>query len=259
MQYHLRVKPGEVAQYVLLPGDPARAELIAKRFDDAREIAYNREFRTFTGEVAGIPISVTSTGIGCPSTAIAVEELAECGANTFIRVGTAGAISTKLKVGEVVIASAAVREEGTSRQYVPISYPAVADLEVTNALIEAAELAKAKYRVGLVLSKDAFYSEEPERVPLGEQAAERWKLWRRANVLATEMECSTIYTLCGIRGLRAGAVLAIIGPIGKIADPHAGIGEAIDIAIEAVKLLAKGRRAAPFEKSRPSASIHLHG
>jgi len=239
MQYHLRIKPGEVAKHVLLPGDPARAELIAKRFDDAREIAYNREFRTFTGKVVGVPISVTSTGIGCPSTAIAVEELAKCGANTFIRVGTAGAVSPKLKAGEIVIASAAVREEGTSRQYVPIGYPAVADLEVMNALIEAARRVKAKYHVGLALSKDAFYSEEPEMVPLGEQAAKRWKLWRRANVLATEMECSTIYTLCGIRGLRGGAVLAIIGPIGKIVDSHAGIDEAISVAIEAVKLLTR--------------------
>lgn len=239
MQYHLRVKPGEVAKCVLLPGDPARTELIAKRFDDAREIAYNREFRTYTGKVSGVPISVTSTGIGCPSTAIAVEELAECGADTFIRVGTAGAVSPKLKTGEIVIASAAVREDGTSRQYVPLNYPAVANFEVTNALTEAAERLKAKYHVGLSLSKDAFYSEEPERVPLGEQAAERWKLWQRANVLATEMECSTIYTICGIRGLRGGAVLAIIGPIGKIADPHAGINEAIDVAVEAVKLLAK--------------------
>jgi len=239
MQYHLRVKPGEVTKCVLLPGDPARAEIIAKRFDDVREIAYNREFHTFTGKVAGVPISVTSTGIGCPSTAIAVEELAKCGANTFIRVGTAGAVSPKLKTGEIVIANAAVREEGTSRQYVPLGYPAVADFEVTGALIRAAERLKAKYHVGLTLSKDAFYSEEPERVPLGEQAAERWKLWQRANVLATEMECSTIYTLCSIRGLRGGAVLAIIGPIGKIADPHAGIDEAISVAIEAVKLLAK--------------------
>jgi uridine phosphorylase len=239
MEYHIRVKPGEVAECVLLPGDPGRAELIAKRFDGAREIANNREFRTFTGKVAGVPISVTSTGIGCPSTAIAVEELAKCGANTFIRVGTAGAVSPKPKVGELVIASAAVREEGTSRQYVPLNYPAVANFEVTNALVEASERLKAKCHVGLSLSKDAFYSEEPERVPLGKQAAERWELWRRAGVLATEMECSTIYTICSIRGLRGGAVLAIIGPIGKIADPHAGIDEAISVAIEAVKLLAK--------------------
>lgn len=238
MQYHLRIKPGEVAKYVLLPGDPARAELISKRFDNAREIAYNREFHTFTGKVGGAQISVTSTGIGCPSTAIAVEELARCGANTFIRVGTAGAISPKLKVGDLVIASAAVREEGTSQQYVPLSYPAVADLEVTRALVDAAKRLKVRCHVGLALSKDAFYSEEPERVPLGEQAAARWELWRRANVLATEMECSTIYTLCGIRGLRGGAVLAMIGPIGKIADAHAGIDSAIEVAIEAIKLLA---------------------
>lgn len=238
-EYHIRVKPGEVARYVLLPGDPARSELIAKKFDDAKEIAYNREFRTFTGKVDGVPISVTSTGIGGPSSAIAVEELAKCGADTFIRVGTAGAISQKVKIGDIVIANAAVREEGTSPQYVPLSYPAVADLEVTNSLIEAAKRLKASYHVGPVVSKDAFYSEVPERTPLAKEAAMLWKVWKRARVLATEMECSTIYTLCGINGWRGGAVLACVGPIGKIADPHAGIDKAIDVAIGAVKLLDK--------------------
>lgn len=239
MEYHIRVKPGEVARCVLLPGDPARAELISKRFDKAKEIAFNREFRTFTGEVGGVPITVTSTGIGCPSSAIAVEELAKCGADTFIRVGTAGAVNPKVKTGELVIANAAVREEGTSPQYVPLSYPAVANLEVTNALIEAARRLEVKHHVGLAVSKDSFYSEEPERVPLAEESAQRWKVWQRARVLATEMECSTIYTLCSINGWRGGGVLAIIGPIGKIVDPHAGIDKAIDVAIEAVKILAK--------------------
>ena len=239
MEYHIRVKPGEVARRVLLPGDPARAELIAKRFDGAKEIAFNREFRTFTGKVGGVPISVTSTGIGCPSTAIAVEELAKCGADTFIRVGTAGAVSPKVKTGELVIANAAVREEGTSPQYVPLSYPAAADLEVTNALIEAAKRLKFKSHAGITVSKDSFYSEEPERAPLAEEAARRWKVWQRARALATEMECSTLYTLCSINGWRGGGVLAIVGPIGKIVDPRAGIDKAIDVAIEAVKLLAK--------------------
>lgn len=237
MGYHLRLKPGEVARCVLLPGDPARAERIAKRFDSAREVARNRQFRTFTGEVGGIPISVTSTGIGCPSAAIAVEELARCGADTFIRVGTAGGVSPKVKVGDVIIANAAVREEGTSEQYVPLNYPAVADLGVTRALVEAAERLKVKYHVGLTVSKDAFYSEEPGRVPMGRVAAERWELWKRARVLATEMECSTIYTLCGINGWRGGGILAIIGPVGKIVNPRAGVDEAIDVAIEAFKIL----------------------
>ena len=239
MEYHIRVKPGEVARYVLLPGDPARAELMAKRFDEAKEIAFNREFRTFTGKVGGTPISVTSTGIGCPSSAIAVEELAKCGADTFIRVGTAGAVSPQVKTGELVIANAAVRAEGTSPQYVPLGYPAVANLEVTNALIEAGRRLGVKHHVGPSVSKDSFYSEEPERAPLAEESAQRWRVWQRARVLATEMECSTIYILCGINGWRGGGVLAVIGPIGKIVDPHAGIDKAIDVAIEAVKILAK--------------------
>jgi uridine phosphorylase len=240
MEYHIRVKPGEVARYVLLPGDPNRAELIAKKFEEAKEIAYNREFRTFTGKVGEVPVSVTSTGIGCPSTAIAVEELARCGADTFIRVGTSGGVTEATETGDLVIASGAVREEGTSVQYVPLSYPAVANLEVTNALVEAAKRLGAKYHVGLSISKDSFYSEEPGRAPLAEEAARKWEIWRRAKVLATEMECSTLYTLCSINGWRGGAVLAIIGPIGKIEDPHAGIETAIDVAIEAVKILGKG-------------------
>ncbi len=238
-QYHIRVKPGEVARYVLLPGDPARSELIAKKFDDAKEIAHNREFCTFTGKVDGIPISVTSTGIGGPSAAIAVEELARCGADTFIRVGTAGAVSPTVRTGDVVIASAAVREEGTSQGYVPLSYPAVADLKVTGALAEAAERLRASHHVGVVVSKDAFYSEVPGHTPLDRETARLWKVWQRAGVLATEMECSTIYTLCGINGWRGGGVLASVGPVGRIVDPRAGVEKAIDVAIEAVKLLAK--------------------
>jgi uridine phosphorylase len=222
-----------------LPGDPERAEKIAKKFDEFKEVAYNREFRTFTGRVGNVPISVTSTGIGCPSAAIAIEELARCGADTFIRVGTSGGIGESTKTGDVVIATGAVRDEGTSIQYVPLSYPAIADLEVTNALIKAAEGLKVRYHVGLTVSKDSFYSEEPERAPLAEEAAKKWKVWQRSRVLATEMECSTIYTLSSINGWRSGGVLAIIGPIGVIEDPHAGIETAIEIAIEAVKILEK--------------------
>ena len=238
-EYHIGVKPGEVAGCVLLPGDPARTELIANRFDFAKEIAHNREFRTFTGKVDGIPISVTSTGIGGPSAAIAVEELAKCGADTFIRVGTSGAVSKNVRLGDIVIANSAVREDGTSRQYVPLSYPAVADLDVTNALVEAAQMLGASYHVGPVVSKDAFYSEVPNRTPLARESAELWKVWRRARVLATEMECATIYTLCDINGWRGGGVLACVGPMGKIVDSSAGVEKAIDAAIGAVKILAK--------------------
>ncbi|MEM4188148.1 MAG: uridine phosphorylase [Candidatus Hadarchaeum sp.] len=240
-EYHIGVALGEVARYVLLPGDPARAELIAKKFDEAKEVAYNREFRTFTGKVDGIPISVTSTGIGGPSAAIAVEELARCGADTFIRVGTAGALGKNVKVGDIVIAQAAVREEGTSQQYVPLSYPAVADLEVTNALIKSAKNLGIRYHLGVVVSKDAFYAEEPGRVPLSKQAEELWGLWRRAQVLATEMECATIFTVAGVNGWRSGGVLAIIGPVGKIVRPLPAVENAIKVAVDAVKILAKDR------------------
>ena len=149
MQYHVHLKPGDVGRYVLLPGDPGRVPLIASFFDDAKEVANNREYRTWTGTVAGIPVSCCSTGIGCPSTAIAVEELIKCGADTFIRIGTCGALQREVKLGDLCITTAAVREEGTTRQYVPLSYPAVADLDVTLALRQAAQNLKLPAHTGI--------------------------------------------------------------------------------------------------------------
>ncbi len=166
-QYHLQVEPGEVGGYVLLPGDPGRCARIAERLDGARQVAANREFTTYTGSLGGAAVSVTSTGIGGPSTAIAVEELIKLGATTLVRVGTCGALDPELGLGDIVVAHAAARGEGTSAHYAPAGFPAVADLEVVVALREAAEAAGHRCRVGVVLSNDAFYAEmEPERFPL---------------------------------------------------------------------------------------------
>lgn len=247
LQYHIGLKKGDVGDYVLLPGDPKRTELIAKFFDEAKEVAFNREFRTFTGYIRGyngekIKISTTSTGIGCPSAAICIEELANIGAKVFIRVGTAGSLQKNVNIGEIVISQATVREDGTSRQYVPLSYPAVADIDVVNALISAAKKLKFKYHVGIVHTKDAFYTESftgNENLPLKEYNETLWKVWERSNVLATSMESSALFVIGSIRKLKVGEVLAIIGSTvaKKPVIKKVGIEEAIKTAIEAVKIL----------------------
>jgi len=239
-EYHLDLQKGDVGRYVLLPGDPARAAKIAEYFDDAREMAFNREYRTFTGTIDGTKLSVTSTGIGCPSAAICIEELIKCGADTFIRVGTAGGLQPETELGDVVITTATVREEGTSRQYVPLEYPAVADFEVTAALRDAAARLGFRYHLGIGHTKDAFYTEGAVDLPLKEQTALQWRAWERANVLSTSMEAAAIYVISSIRRVRAGEVLAIIGLTYKDEPIVAkvGIDEAIKVALEAVRILA---------------------
>lgn len=239
-QYHIHLKKGDVGRYVLLPGDPGRVHFIADFFDKAEKIAQNREYTTYTGEVDGIKISATSTGIGCPSAAICLEELARVGADTFIRVGTAGSLQKSVGLGDIVISTASVREEGTTRQYVPLSYPAVADLDVTLALREGAKKLGFKYHAGISHCKDAFYTENVKDLPLAEWNESRWETWYRANVLATSMENAALFVIGSIRKLRVGEVLAIIGLTYKdtpIVDHTVGIEAAIKTAIEAVKIL----------------------
>jgi uridine phosphorylase len=239
-QYHIQVSKGQVGRYVLLPGDPGRVPKIADMFDRAEEIAFNREYRTFTGTIGGIEISATSTGIGCPSAAICIEELIRCGADTFIRVGTAGGLQPGIEVGDLVVTTATVREEGTSRQYVPVEYPAVADIDVTMALREAAQKLGYRCHLGIGHTKDAFYTEGAVDLPLAEQCRRQWQVWQKANVLSTSMEAASLFVISSIRRVRAGEVLAVIGLTYKD-EPivaRAGIEEAIRAAIEAVKILA---------------------
>ncbi|MDD5687928.1 MAG: nucleoside phosphorylase [Elusimicrobia bacterium] len=249
-EYHITLGKGDVGRYVLLPGDPGRVPLIAKSFENAKEMAFNREYRTFTGNITGfdgkkIKVSATSTGIGCPSTAIAVEELIKIGADTFIRVGTAGSLQKNVKLGDIVISTASVREEGTTRQYVPLSYPSVADLEVTNALIEAAAKLGFKWHAGINHCKDAFYTENAKDLPLSDYNEQMWKTWCRSNVLSTSMESSAIFVISAIRKVYAGEVLAIIGLTysDKPIIRKVGIEEAIKTAIEAIKILDNKRKA----------------
>ncbi|WP_197463571.1 uridine phosphorylase [Thermococcus peptonophilus] len=242
MQYHIACKPGDVARYVLLPGDPERVPKISSLWDEAREIAFHREYRTHTGKYRGVPISVTSTGIGGPSTAIAVEELAAIGADTFIRVGSTGAIQPGIEIGDLIIAKAAVRLDGTSKQYVRVEYPAVADLEVTLALIEAAESLDVRYHVGITASTDSFYLGQGRPGLNGYFPSFARNIvddLRQARVTNFEMEAATLYTLANIYGLRAGCVCAVFANRVTNEFGKAGEKEAALVASEAVKILAE--------------------
>ncbi len=242
-QYHIALKPGDVSRYVLVPGDPERVKRIASFWDEAWFVSSHREYTTYTGRYKGVLISATSTGIGSPSTAIAIEELARIGADTFIRVGTTGALHKWIKVGDLIISTGAVRLEGTSRQYVIPEYPAVASLDVTLALIEAAEELGVRYHVGLSASTDSFYvgQERPGyKGYLPPFSRGLIDFLKSVNVLNFEMEAATIFTLANIYGLRAGMVCAAIANRETeefIVD--AGVDDAIRVANEAVKILSE--------------------
>ncbi len=241
LQYHIWCKPGDVAPYVLLPGDPDRVPRISKYWDEKREVARHREYVTHTGKYKGAPISATSTGIGCPAAAIAIEELLRVGAHTFIRVGTTGAIQPEIKVGDLVISTAAVRLDGASKQYVRPEYPAVAHYEVVMALIEAAETLGVRYHVGITASTDSFYTGQARPGYKGYMQSWMKDLipdLRAARVLNFEMEASIIFTLSNIYGARAGAVCAVLA--NRITDEFimdAGVENAIRVANEAVRIL----------------------
>jgi len=238
VQYHIRVKDGDVGKYVLLPGDPGRCESIANYFDNPKFVSFNREHKVYTGYISGEMVSVVSTGMGCPSTAIAVEELVKIGCHTFIRVGTSGAMQPHMEVGDIAIINAAIRDEGTSRQYLPIEYPAIADLEVINALVQASEKLDYTHYVGVSHTKDSFYSEvEPERMPMASFLKDRWNQWVAGGAICSEMEASIVFILAGIYRKRAGAVTMIIGSdMDTIARKHDPDGM-IRVAIEALRIL----------------------
>lgn len=242
MQYHIELSPGDISGPVLLPGNPERLDKITPLWDDSSEIAHHREYRTATGSYDGADISVTSTGIGSPSAAIAIEELARVGADTFIRVGSCGAIQPGMEVGDLVITSGAVRQEGTSDEYVREDYPAVADHEVVSALVAAAERLDHEYHVGLTMSADSFYAGQGRDGFEGFEAAGSETLveeLREANVLNIEMEAAALMTIANIYGLRAGAVCSVFA--NRITGEFMTEGESVaaETASLAVKLLAK--------------------
>ena len=243
VQYHLHIKKGDVGRYVILPGDPKRVPLIASQLDDAHLVADSREFVTYTGMLSGELVSVTSTGIGGPSSAIAMEELFRCGADTFIRMGTCGGIALPVMGGDVVIATGAVRAEGTSREYAPIEFPAVADYTVVTALRKAAETLSLKSHLGVVQCKDSFYGQhDPEAMPVSYELLNKWEAWKRLGVLASEMESSTLFTVASYLGARAGSAFFVVAnqereKLGMDNPKLHDTEPAIKVAIEGVRNL----------------------
>ncbi len=211
IQYHVGLKPGDVGRYVILPGDPKRCAKIAQYFENPCLAADSREFVTYTGTLDGEKVSVTSTGIGGPSASIAMEELCNCGADTFIRVGTCGGMQTEVCGGDIVIATGAIRMEGTSREYAPVEYPAVPDLEVTNALVNAAKKLGMPYHTGVVQCKDSFYGQhQPEKHPVSYELLDKWEAWLRMGCMASEMESAALFIVGAYRRVRVGSVFLAI-------------------------------------------------
>ena len=247
-QYHIQVANGEVGRYVILPGDPKRCKKIAQYFEDQVMIADNREFITYTGTLDGVKVSVTSTGIGGPSAAIAMEELARCGADTFVRIGTCGGIQPEVKSGDIVVATGAVRMEGTSKEYAPIEYPAVADLMVVNALVSAAKEKDCEFYTGVVQSKDAFYGQhEPEMMPAGYELINKWEAWKKLGCLASEMETAALYIVAAKLHVRVGACFLVMAnqereKLGLENPVVHDTDMAVQVAVEAIRKLIKEDR-----------------
>lgn len=211
-EFHLKIKKGDVGRYVILPGDPGRCEKIAGYLDDAHFVASNREYTIYTGHLDGQMVSVCSTGIGGPSAAIAMEELSHVGANTFIRVGTSGGMAPKVLGGDLVIATGAIRAEGTGREYAPIEFPAVANFDVVGALKKAAKESGSPFHVGVVQCKDSFYGEhDPESMASSHELKAKWDAWLRCGALASEMESAALFVVGAVRDLRVGTVLTVFG------------------------------------------------
>ena len=239
-KYHVGLGPGEVGKYVLVPGDPGRTPTIAKYLDDAREVAFSREYRTFTGALGGVQVSAMSTGMGGPSVAIAVEELSELGVHTFLRVGTCGAAQPEIKMGDLVIAHAAVRSEGTPNGYIPLEYPAVASFHVVEALMEAARASGAPFHVGVIRSVDALYSDlVPDRMPRP-HLRDELEMWSKAGILSNDMESSTLFVVARLRKLRAGTINLCVDELGAGEIHHLDpsyMDRMLKVAVDALRRL----------------------
>ncbi|MCC8139467.1 MAG: uridine phosphorylase [Lachnospiraceae bacterium] len=244
-QYHIQVAKGEVGRYVILPGDPKRCAKIAQYFDEPRLIADNREYITYTGTLDGVKVSVTSTGIGGPSASIAMEELVNCGADTFLRVGTCGGMQPDIESGDLVIAQAAIRMEGTSREYAPIEFPAVADFGVTAALLSAAKTLGARAHAGVVQCKDSFYGQHsPETKPVSYELLNKWEAWKRLGCLASEMESAALFIVASTLHVRVGSVFLVMAnqereKLGLVNPVVHDTDLAVRTAVEAVRKLIR--------------------
>lgn len=242
-EFHLKIKPGDVGSYVILPGDPGRCEHIASYLEHPKKIAENREFITYTGTLDGVKVSVVSTGIGGPSAAIALEELIHCGAHTFIRVGTSGGMQPDILGGDLVIATGAVRMDGTGTEYAPIEYPAAAHFDVVHALQQAAIQSGNRFHIGVVQCKDSFYGQhEPENMPVSAVLQQKWDAWLKCGALASEMESATLFIVAAVRRVRIGSILLVLGNQTRRAMGLEDIQvhdttHCIETAIDAIRLL----------------------
>ncbi len=243
LQYHIGLKEGDVGEYVILPGDPKRCEKIAKYFDDAKLVADRREFTTYTGYLNGVKVSVTSTGIGGPSASIAMEELVKVGAKYFIRVGTCGGMDLDVKSGDLVIATGAIRMEGTSKEYAPIEFPAVANYDIVTALINSAKKMNSPYHVGIVECKDSFYGQHsPELMPVNYELQNKWNAWLKLGCLASEMESAALFIVASYLKVKVGSIFLVVANQERekqgLENPVAHDTElAIKTAVEAIKNL----------------------
>lgn len=248
LQFHIKCKRRDIGRYVILPGDPGRCEKIAAYFDSPELIASNREYTVYSGYINSEKVSVCSTGIGGPSASIAMEELCAVGADTFIRVGTCGGIALKVHAGDCVIAAAAVRGEGTSREYAPIEFPAAADFDITCELVNAARRLGTPYHTGIVHSKDSFYGQHsPSSMPVSYELIAKWNAWKSLGVLASEMETAALFTVASTRGVRCGSVLHTIWNQERrdadMPDEQSyDTDNAVKIAIEAIKEMIKNSK-----------------
>lgn len=245
LEYHIKVNEDMIGRYVIMPGDPKRCKAIAAYLEDAELVADSREFVTYTGYLDGEKVSVTSTGIGGSSSAIAMQELVHAGAHTFIRVGTCGGMQTEIVGGDVVIATGAVRMEGTSREYAPIEYPAVADIDVVNALRESAGVLGVTAHTGVVQSKDSFYGQHsPGIMPIGYELMNKWEAWKKMGCKASEMESAALFIVGAFLRVRVGACFLVVANQERAAAglPNPEVHDtdkAIRVAIEAVKKLIR--------------------
>jgi len=244
-QYHTGVGPGDVGEYVIMPGDPKRCAKIAEHFENAKLVADVREYVTYTGTLDGVKVSVTSTGIGGPSASIAIDELSKIGAKTFIRVGTCGGMQEEVLGGDIVIATGAIRMEGTSREFAPIEFPAVPDLSVTNALVQAASGLGIRHHTGVVQCKDSFFGQhEPEIMPVSYELENKWQAWLRLGCLASEMESAALFVAGSFLKVKVGSCFLVVANQERakkgLPNQQAHDTElAIKTAVEALRILIK--------------------
>ena len=248
-QFHIACAQGDIGRYCILPGDPGRVPAIAALFDDAKQIAYNREFNVWTGTLLGEKVTACSTGIGGPSASIAMEELHKCGADTFIRTGTCGGIDLNVQSGDVVVATGAIRYEHTSREYAPIEFPAVADFQVTNALVEATKKMGFPLHTGIVQCKDSFYGQhDPAASPVYYELQQKWESWKRLGVLASEMESAALFVVAAALGCRCGSCFHVVWnqereAAGLDQKMSEDTSSSVKVSVEALKLLIEADRA----------------